>query len=122
MQSQSGASVTDAVRTRARNKAAFVLFGRAAMTTLSIVSAALGFMTGVRMQRESYDPYAYATGAGALFAAACAVIAFLLTRRRMHDRKDARRWKRASRNCPTAIGNCARRKSARAACWKRKAT
>ncbi len=102
MQSKSGASVTDAIRTRARNKAAFVLFGRAAMTTLSIVSAALGFMTGVRMQHESYDPYAYATGAGALFAAACAVIAFLLTRRRMMIEKmralDARVEELSDRN------------------------
>ena len=59
-----------------------MLFGRAAVTTLSVVSAWLGFLTGVRMQSASYDPYAYASGAGALFAAACAVIAFLLMRRR----------------------------------------
>jgi len=65
-----------------RNHAALVLFGRAVVTTLAIVSGALGFLTGVRMQSATYDPYAYATGVGALFAAACAVIAFLLMRRR----------------------------------------
>ena len=72
-----------AIRTAARNRAALVLFGRAVVTTLGIVSAWLGFLAGVQMQRANYDPYAYATGVGALFAAACAAIAFLLVRRRV---------------------------------------
>ena len=55
--------------------------------TLSIVSAWLGFLAGVRMQSGTYDPHAYAIGAGALFAAACAVIAFLLIRRRFRAEK-----------------------------------
>ena len=35
----------------------------------------------------NYDPYAYGTGVGALFAAACAVIAFMLMRQRTHKEK-----------------------------------
>ncbi|HEX3709937.1 MAG TPA: response regulator [Pseudolabrys sp.] len=75
--------MTRSLRTRRRNLAAFVLFGRAAMTTLAVVSAWLGFMTGVRMESSAYDPYSYATGVGALFAAACAGLAFMLMRRRV---------------------------------------
>jgi PAS domain S-box-containing protein len=83
MPSQSKSSTVSDFRTRERNRAALVLFSRAVMMTLAIVSGALGFLTGVRMQSASYDPTAYATGAGALFAAACTVIAFLLMRRRV---------------------------------------
>lgn len=72
-----------AIPTRERNRAALVLFGRAAVTTLGIVSAALGFLAGIDIGRANYNPYSYATGVGALFAAACAVIAFLLMRRRL---------------------------------------
>ena len=82
MRQKSAAKSVSALRTAARNKAALVLFGRAVMTTLAIISGTLGFLTGVRMQSGTYDPHAYATGAGALFAAACAVIAFMLMRRR----------------------------------------
>ncbi|HEX3859911.1 MAG TPA: histidine kinase dimerization/phospho-acceptor domain-containing protein, partial [Pseudolabrys sp.] len=66
-----------------RNTASLVLFSRAVVTTLAVISGALGFFSGVQATRATYDPYAYATGAGALFAAACATIAFLLFRRRM---------------------------------------
>src|SRR6185312_2413630 len=66
-----------------RNHRALLLFSRAAITTLAIVSAALGFLTGARMQSADYDPNIYAMGAGALFAAACTVIAFMLYRRRI---------------------------------------
>ena len=59
-----------------------MLFGRAAVTTLSIVSGGLGFLTGIRISNATYDPYSYATGVGALFAAACAIIAYMLMRRR----------------------------------------
>src|SRR6185312_4757590 len=41
------------------------------------------FLTGIEMQRATYDPYAFATGVGALFAAACATIAFMMRRRRI---------------------------------------
>ncbi|MGB7259647.1 MAG: ATP-binding protein [Pseudolabrys sp.] len=66
-----------------RHHAALVLFGRAVVTTLTMVSVALGFLAGVHASRAQYDPYAYATGVGALFAAACAFIAYLLYRRRV---------------------------------------
>ncbi len=83
MQNKATAKRVSALRTNSRNTRSLVLFGRTVVTTLSIVSAWLGFLAGVRMQSDTYDPHAYAIGAGALFAAACAVIAFLLTRRRV---------------------------------------
>src|ERR1700687_1296 len=83
MRTRSTASTVKAIRKSSRDRAALVLFGRAVVTTLSITSAALGFVAGARMQSAGYDPYAYASGVGALFAAACAVIAFMLMRRRV---------------------------------------
>jgi len=77
-------SITQTVRKRARNKAALVLFGRAVVSTMAVVSGWLGFLTGVRLQSSNYDPYAYATGVGALFAAACAFIAYMLMRQRAY--------------------------------------
>src|SRR5581483_3475692 len=65
-----------------RNHAALVLFGRTVVTTLGLTSAVLGTIAGARAQSGNYDPYSFATGIGALFAGACAVIAFLLMRRR----------------------------------------
>jgi len=65
-----------------RNEAALVLFGRTVVSTLAVISIALGFLSGVNSSEASYDPYAYASGVGALFAAACAIIAYLLYRRR----------------------------------------
>ena len=59
-----------------------MLFGRAAMTTLALFSGVVGFFAGIRVQTANYDPYTYATGTGALLAAACAAIAWLLVRRR----------------------------------------
>ena len=79
-------SVAD-IRTASRNKAALILFGRSVVITLSVIAGTLGFLTGVRMQDDTYDPHVYATGVGALFAAACAVIAFMLTRRRAAKEK-----------------------------------
>jgi len=69
-------------RNKERNKAALILFGRAAVTTLALFSGALGFFTGIRLQAGNFDPYTYATGTGALLAAACTAIAYLLVRRR----------------------------------------
>jgi PAS domain S-box-containing protein len=83
MQNKATAKRVSALRTNSRNTRSLVLFGRTVVTTLSIVSAWLGFLAGVSMQSDAYDPHAYAIGAGALFAAACAFIAFLLTRRRV---------------------------------------
>jgi signal transduction histidine kinase/CheY-like chemotaxis protein len=54
---------------------------------MAVVSGWLGFLTGIRLQSSTYDPYAYGTGVGALFAAACAVIAFMLMRQRAHTDK-----------------------------------
>ena len=75
------------LRKRVRNKSALVLFGRSVVATLSVFSGWLGFLTGIRLQSSSYDPYAYGTGVGALFAAACAIIAFMLMRQRAHTEK-----------------------------------
>jgi len=66
-----------------RNTAALILFGRSAVITLSVISGGLGFLAGIRISSPDYDPHSYAIGTGALFAAACAVIAFLLYRRRV---------------------------------------
>jgi signal transduction histidine kinase/CheY-like chemotaxis protein len=79
--------IAQRARRRARNKAALVLFGRSVMATMAVVSGWLGFLTGIKLQEENYDPYAYGTGVGALFAAACAVIAFMLMRQRNHKEK-----------------------------------
>ena len=84
---RSGSAIAQLARKRARNKAALVLFGRAVVSTMAVVSGWLGFLTGIRLQSSTYDPYAYGTGVGALFAAACAVIAFMLMRQRTHADK-----------------------------------
>ncbi len=68
---------------RARNTAALILYGRSVVITLAVISGGLGFLAGIRAMRPDYDPHTYAIGTGALFAAACAVIAFLLYRRRL---------------------------------------
>jgi PAS domain S-box-containing protein len=87
MRSGSAPKSVTALRTASRNKAALILFGRTVVITLSVISGGLGFLTGVRMQSHTYDPHAYATGAGALFCAACAVIAVMLMRRRVAKEK-----------------------------------
>ena len=87
MGSGSQNSIVQRTRKRARNKAALVLFGRAVVTTMTVVSGWLGFLTGVRLQSSNYDPYAFGTGVGTLFAATCAVIAFMLMRQRTHAEK-----------------------------------
>jgi len=71
-----------AATTRARNIAALALFGRTVVVTWAVFAAGAGFLAGIVLQRESYDPYAFATGVAVLFAMACAVIALLLMRRR----------------------------------------
>ncbi len=87
MGSKSSSSLVHAARTRSRNKAALVVFGRAAMTTLALFSGALGFFAGIRVQAANYDPYTYATGTGMLLATTCTVIAYLLVRRRAAAKK-----------------------------------
>ncbi len=76
-----------AIRAASRNTKSLVLFGRSVVITLSVISAGLGFLAGVRMQSGTYDPHSYAIGAGALFAAAMAAIALLLMRRRITKEK-----------------------------------
>ncbi len=82
MRKKSAASIVRSSRNAARNKRALILFGRAAWTTLAVCSGAIGFFVGIRLQSANYDPYAYASGVGSLFAAACTTIAFLLIRGR----------------------------------------
>ncbi|HEX5213333.1 MAG TPA: ATP-binding protein [Pseudolabrys sp.] len=84
MGSGSHNTVAQRARRHARNKAALVLFGRSVVATMAVVSGWLGFLTGIRLQESNYNPYAYGTGVAALFAAACAVIAFMLMRQRNH--------------------------------------
>jgi PAS domain S-box-containing protein len=80
-------SIIAAYRTRTRNHAALVLFGRSVMITLSVMSAIIGFLAGTHMQADNYDPNTYAVGVAALLAVACTVIAYLLIRRRANLRK-----------------------------------
>ncbi|MBI1203743.1 MAG: response regulator [Rhodopseudomonas sp.] len=77
-----GHKSTKVTKPNSRNTRALVLFGRSAMATLAVASGGLGFIAGIQASSTSYNPHAYATGAGTLFAATCAVIAFLLARRR----------------------------------------
>lgn len=87
MQNISTAKRVSALRKSSRNTRSLVLFGRTVVITLSVISGGLGFLAGVRMQHGTYDPHAYAIGAGALFAAAMAFIAFQLIRRRVNKQK-----------------------------------
>jgi signal transduction histidine kinase/CheY-like chemotaxis protein len=66
-----------------RNYRALLLFGRSVVSTLAVVSGALGFLTGIEVQRSQYNPHSYAIGAGFLCAVACTVLAFTLYRRRV---------------------------------------
>ncbi len=77
----------------ARNQRALILFGRAVFTTLVVISIALGFLAGIKLRSEAYDPHAYAIGASALFAAACAYIAWLLYHRRMNTARAAEKMR-----------------------------
>ncbi|HSP50350.1 MAG TPA: hypothetical protein VLN61_09235 [Pseudolabrys sp.] len=83
----SGSAIAKLARKGARNKASLVLFGRVVVATMTVVSGLLGFLTGIRLQSSNYDLYAYASGVGALFAASCAFIAFMLMRQRAHTDK-----------------------------------
>jgi signal transduction histidine kinase/CheY-like chemotaxis protein len=66
-----------------RNYRALLLFGRAVVATLAVVSGALGFLTGIQFRSAQYNPHSYAIGAGFLCAVACTVLAFMLYRRRV---------------------------------------
>ncbi len=87
MRTKSASSIVRSTRIAARNKRALILFGRAAWTTMAVCSGAIGFFVGIRLQSANYNPYAYASGVGSLFAAACTAIAFMLIRGRMLKEK-----------------------------------
>ncbi len=87
MQNTSTAKRVSALRKNSRNTRSLVLFGRTVVITLSVISGGLGFLAGVRIQNGTYNPHSYAIGAGALFAAAMAFIAFQLVRRRINKQK-----------------------------------
>jgi PAS domain S-box-containing protein len=102
MRKKSASVIVRSRRNAARNQRALILFGRAAWTTLAVCSGAIGFFVGIRLQQDNYDPYAYASGVGSLFAAACTAIAFMLIRGRMLKEKmrafEARAEELADRN------------------------
>jgi signal transduction histidine kinase/CheY-like chemotaxis protein len=66
-----------------RNYRALLLFSRAVVGTMAVISAGLGFVAGARADSANFDPKTFALGTGALLAAACAVIAFMSFRRRI---------------------------------------
>ena len=102
MRKKSASFIVRSRRNAARNQRALILFGRAAWTTLAVCSGAIGFFVGIRLQHDNYDPYAYASGVGSLFAAACTAIAFMMIRGRMLKEKmrafEARAEELADRN------------------------
>ncbi len=73
-------SAGGSAKTSSRNWAA--LLARAAFVALALVAAAAAFLAGVRMQSIDVEFVSYVTAAGALFAAACATIGFMLVRQR----------------------------------------
>src|SRR4029078_10617137 len=66
-----------------RSYRSLVFFGRSVITTLAVISGALGFMTGVKFKSAEYDPHSFAIGVAFLLAVACTAIAFMLYRRRV---------------------------------------
>ena len=67
----------------ARTHRALLVFARAVIGTLAVISIGLGFLTGIQLGSHKYNPHTYAIGAGALCAAAFTVIAFMAYRRRV---------------------------------------
>ncbi|MDO9412787.1 MAG: ATP-binding protein [Pseudolabrys sp.] len=79
---QSGKKVPRVPAPPSRNMAALILFGRSAYVTVALLFGAMGFYGGIILSGDTYDPHAYAMGAGTLFAGACLIIVLLLGRRR----------------------------------------
>src|SRR3569833_1059835 len=71
-----------AQRTKLRNKAALILFGRAVYSTLAATSIAIGFFTGIQIGRGNFDTATFATGVAGLFSLVCSLLALTLMRRR----------------------------------------
>ncbi|HVZ54897.1 MAG TPA: ATP-binding protein [Pseudolabrys sp.] len=82
MRSDSKTLEAASLSTAERNMAALLLFGRSIFVTTAVIFSGIGFLAGIAIQHDSYDPYSYATGVATLFAASCAAIAVLLQRRR----------------------------------------
>jgi signal transduction histidine kinase/CheY-like chemotaxis protein len=66
-----------------RTHRALLIFARAVIGTLAVISIGLGFLAGIELGSHTYNPHTYAIGAGALCAAAFTVIAFMTYRRRV---------------------------------------
>ncbi|MGN6573701.1 MAG: ATP-binding protein [Pseudolabrys sp.] len=71
-----------AQRTKLRNKAALLLFGRTVYSTLAVTSIAIGFFTGIQIGRGNFDTASFATGVAGLFSLVCSLLALTLMRRR----------------------------------------
>src|SRR4051794_33182088 len=71
-----------AARTKLRNRAAIALFGRSMFATMATLSTALGFYAGIELQRGYYDPVAFSSGVSAVLALTCAILTYVLMRRR----------------------------------------
>jgi PAS domain S-box-containing protein len=71
-----------AQRTKLRNRAALILFGRTVFSTLAVCSTAVGFFTGIQIGRGNFDLANFATGVAGLFSLVCALLALMLMRRR----------------------------------------
>jgi signal transduction histidine kinase/CheY-like chemotaxis protein len=71
-----------AVRTRLRNRAAISLFLRSAYATMVTISIAVGFFVGIELQRGHHDPAAFSSGVAAVLALTCAILTYVLMRRR----------------------------------------
>jgi PAS domain S-box-containing protein len=73
-------STGGSTKTSSRDRAKFP--ARAAFITLAVFAAAAGFLAGAHLQGGGYELTGIAIGTGALFAAACLAIGFLLVRQR----------------------------------------
>jgi PAS domain S-box-containing protein len=73
-------SAGGSTKTSSRNRAA--VLARAVFIALAIFAAAAAFLAGAGMQSIGVELVSYVIGAGALFAAACAAIGFMLVRQR----------------------------------------
>jgi signal transduction histidine kinase/DNA-binding response OmpR family regulator len=71
-----------ASRTKLRNRAAIALFGRSMFSTTATLATALGFYAGIELQRGHYDPAAFSSGVAAVLALVCAVLTYVLMRKR----------------------------------------
>jgi hypothetical protein len=95
------------------NQRAPALIVRALGILAMSFAAAFGFLAAARNPASGYDPQAFATGAAALFGAACGGVALLVAR--VHCAPSCGRSSAAPRTSPTATGSSRRPRSAPAA-------